>query len=176
MGRRVPLDMAALVFILASDGNNAALASEVENRAIEMGHSVTTVHLNAYDFPIYTVATEQEIEELDGLASLVESLSKGEAWMVFAPEYNGSFPPVLNNAVAWLSRTGDDFRRLFRDRKVALATHSGGGGAHVIMAMRMQFSYLGSNVIGRSLTVNKKKAANVDTIDAILYSLTGGSQ
>ncbi len=174
MGRHPAYHMAALVFILASDDSNAALAKEVEGYAVKMGHSVTTVHLNAYDFPMYTVALERETGLLEGLASLSETLSKGDSWMVFAPEYNGSYPPVLNNAIAWLSRDGDDFRQLFRDRKVALATHSGGGGAHVIMAMRMQFSYLGSNVVGRSLTVNKKKPANPDTIVAILNSLTGG--
>lgn len=176
MGRRLVVVMAALVFILASDGKNAVLAGEVEKRAVEMGHSVITVHLNAYDFPVYTVALERKTDVLEGLDSLSETLSKGDAWMVFAPEYNGSIPPVLNNAIAWLSRDGNDFRKLFRDRTVALATHSGGGGHHVITAMRMQFSYLGSNVIGRSLTVNSKKAANLDTIKAILNSLTGGRQ
>lgn len=174
MSRRIPITMAELVFILASDGKNAVLASQVENQAVEMGHSVTTVHLNAYDFPMYTVALEREIDELEGLESLSKTLSQGDAWMVFAPEYNGSYPPVLNNAIAWLSRNGDDFRKLFRDRNVALATHSGGGGHHVITAMRLQFSFLGSNVIGRSLTVNSKKAANMDTIKAMLNSLTGG--
>ena len=59
-----------------------------------------------------------------------------------------------------------------RDRIVALGTHSGGGGHHVIMAMRMQFSFLGCVVIGRSLLTNKKKPANPDTINAILASMT----
>ena len=99
-------------------------------------------------------------------------LEGGDAWFVFAPEYNGSYPPVLNNAIAWLSRDGDDFRRIFRDRIVALGTHSGGGGPHVIMAMRMQFSFLGCIVIGRSLVTNKKKKANPDTIRAIISSMT----
>ena len=66
---------------------------------------------------------------------------------------------------------GDDFRRLFRDRTVALGTHSGGGGQHVIMAMRMQFSFLGCNVVGRSLVTNRNKPANPESIDAILRSM-----
>ncbi|MGB2393850.1 MAG: NADPH-dependent FMN reductase, partial [Poseidonia sp.] len=118
--------MANLVFIHASDGNNAALAHEVEGYALEMGHTVEHVSLNAYDFPVYTVAREKATPVLDGLADLIEVLNRGDAWFVFAPEYNGSYPPVLNNAIAWLSREGDDFRRLFRDRTVALGTHSGG--------------------------------------------------
>jgi len=164
--------MAHLVFIHASDGNNAVLAHEVEVYATGMGHTVEHVSLNAYDFPVYTVALEKATPVLNGLTDLISVLDRGDAWFVFAPEYNGSYPPVLNNAIAWLSREGDDFRRLFRDRTVALGTHSGGGGHHVIMAMRMQFSFLGSIVIGRSLVANKKKAANPETINAILKAMT----
>ena len=40
------------------------------------------------------------------------------------------------------------------------------------MAMRMQFSFLGCVVIGRSLLTNKKKAANPETIDAMLKAMT----
>jgi len=164
--------MANLVFIHASDGNNALLAQEVEGYAVSMGHTVEHVSLNAYDFPVYTATYEKEVDVLPGLADLMAVLDRGDAWFVFAPEYNGSYPPVLNNAIAWLSRDGADFRRLFRDRTVALGTHSGGGGQHVIMAMRMQFSFLGCVVIGRSLVTNKKKPANPDTIEAMLKSMT----
>ena len=164
--------MGSLVFIHASDGNNALLAKEVETRAVEMGHEVEHVSLNAFNFPVYTVAREQSTPVLEGLDELKTILDKGDAWFVFAPEYNGSYPPVLNNAIAWLSRDGDDFRRLFRDRTVALGTHSGGGGQHVIMAMRMQFSFLGCVVIGRSLVTNRKKPANPESIDAILNAMT----
>lgn len=164
--------MASLVFIHASDGNNAALAKEVEVRAVAMGHEVEHVSLNTYDFPVYTVAREKATSVLEGLEELKTVLDRGDAWFVFAPEYNGSYPPVLNNAIAWLSRDGDDFRRLFRDRTVALGTHSGGGGQHVIMAMRMQFSFLGCVVVGRSLVTNKKKAASPETIDAMLNAMT----
>ena len=164
--------MASLVFIHASDGKNADLAREVEVRAVEMGHDVEHVSLNAFDFPVYTIAQEETTGAPEGLDGLINTLDRGEAWFVFAPEYNGSFPPVLNNAIAWLSRTGKDFRRLFRDRTVALGTHSGGGGQHVIMAMRMQFSYLGCVVIGRSLVCNKNKPANPETVEAILNSMT----
>ncbi len=164
--------MARLVFIHGSDGNNAVLAQAVEARAVSMGHEVDHVSLNAYDFPLYTVAREKATPVLEGLEELKTILEGGDAWFVFAPEYNGSYPPVLNNAIAWLSREGDDFRRLFRDRTVALGTHSGGGGQHVIMAMRMQFSFLGCIVVGRSLVTNKKKPANPESIDAILNAMT----
>jgi len=164
--------MAHLVFVLASAGNNRVLAQSVREHAQEVGHTVDILSLNDYEFPLYSTKMEQQIGVLPGLSDLIGRLNAGDAWMVFAPEYNGSYPPVLNNSIAWLSRQGDDFRRLFRDRTVALATHSGGGGAHVIMAMRMQFSFLGCNVIGRALMTNSKKPANPETVNAIVSSMT----
>ena len=164
--------MVSLAFIVASDGNNVALAEEVRSEAELLGHTVDLVQLNEYDFPVYTSQREKSTETLTGLRPLMERLEQSQGWFVFAPEYNGSYPPVLNNAIAWLSREGEDFRRLFRDRTVALGTHSGGGGQHVIMAMRAQFSFLGCNVVGRSLVTNRHKPANPETVQAVLQSLT----
>ena len=96
--------MARITLVLASDGNNAELAKLVEEHAVNMGHEVTHVSLNACDFPVYTVKREKETDVLPGLQALKDTLSNSDAWFVFAPEYNGSYPPVLNNAIAWLSR------------------------------------------------------------------------
>jgi chromate reductase len=164
--------MGHLAFVLASDGNNRALAREVAERAVSMGHTVDHISLNTYDFPLYTVEREKTTPVVEGMNDLIHRLEQGDAWFVFAPEYNGSMPPVLNNTIAWLSREGDDFRRLFRDRTVGLATHSGGGGHHVILAMRQQFAYLGCIVLGRAIVSNRNKPANPETIDAMLASMT----
>jgi NAD(P)H-dependent FMN reductase len=56
-------------------------------------------------------------------------------------------------------------------KPVGLATHSGGGGDHVIMAMRQQFSYIGADVIGRACVSGRNKEANPDTIDAMITNL-----
>ena len=82
--------MGHLVFISASDGNNAVLAREVETYAVALGHTVEHVSLNEYDFPVYTVAREKATPVLDGIDRLIEVLERGDAWFVFAPEYNGT--------------------------------------------------------------------------------------
>ena len=48
---------------------------------------------------------------------------------------------------------------------------SGGGGAHVIMAMRQQFSFIGADVIGRACLSGRDKEANPETIDAMIDNL-----
>ena len=91
--------------------------------------------------------------------------------MICAPEYNGSIPPCLSNAIAWLSVQGDDFRGLFNGRPVAIATHSGGGGMEALISMRIQLAHLGAEVMGRQLLSNYAKPANDDSIDDLLQRL-----
>jgi len=166
--------MAKISIIIASDGNNVVLGKTVAKVAQSMGHEASVVKLNDHDLPLFTIHRENNEPRPPGLTPLVDALKSSEAWVVLAPEYNGSFPPCLNNAVAWLSREGDDFRTLFRHRPVALGTHSGGGGQHALMAMRMQLAYVGCNVVGRTLVVNKTKPVNEDSIRDVIHSLMQG--
>ena len=59
-----------------------------------------------------------------------------------------------------MSRSGEDWRDVFNGKSALIATHSGGGGAHVLMAMRHQLSYVGMNVLGRQLLTNYGKQLN----------------
>jgi NAD(P)H-dependent FMN reductase len=79
---------------------------------------------------------------------------------------------VVTNAIAWLSVSTDDFRALFNGRPVALATHSGGGGNKVALAMRQQLSHLGCTVVGREVVATSQKAANPEAIAALVTQLT----
>ena len=115
----------------------------------------------------------QQLPVLDGL-TLKKQLEAGDAWFVFAPEYNGSYPPVLNNAIAWLSREGDDFRRLFQRppcgprhafRRRWTARHHGHAHAILVPWMRRGWAVAGGE---------QEKPANPETIDAMLNAMTGG--
>jgi NAD(P)H-dependent FMN reductase len=93
-------------------------------------------------------------------------------FLVVSPEYNGSMPPVLTNAVAWVSRVDKDFRTVFNQKFVALATHSGGGGNKGNDAMRSMFAYLGANVLSRELICTYKKECEERTMYAIIDELS----
>jgi NAD(P)H-dependent FMN reductase len=163
--------MAKLLMITATSGSNRELADKFAEAAEGMGHDSDVLDLAEVDMPMFTVARSKSLDVVPGMAELKEKMQAADSWVVVAPEYNGSMPPTLNNALAWLSTDWQDFRALFNRRKVGLATHSGGGGAHVIMAMRQQFSYLGSVVIGRNLVSNKDKEANPETIEDMIQQL-----
>ncbi len=163
--------MAKFLMITATSGTNLELAERFADVARDKGHHADIVDLAAMDLPMFTVARSSDPERSPDVSELTEQMIDADAWIVVAPEYNGSFPPTLNNAIAWLSRDWQNFRKMCTGKPVGLATHSGGGGAHVIMSMRSMFAFLGADVMGRSLTSGRNKDANPETIDAMVDSL-----
>ena len=163
--------MAKFLMITATSGTNLELAERFANVAKDKGHEADLVDLAAMDLPMFTVARSSDPGQSPDVSELTQQMIDADAWIVVAPEYNGSFPPTLNNAIAWLSRDWQNFRKMCTGKPVGLATHSGGGGAHVIMSMRSMFAFLGADVMGRSLTSGRNKDANPETIDAMVDNL-----
>ena len=163
--------MAKFLMITATSGANLELAERFANVAKDKGHEADLVDLAAIDLPMFTVARSSDSEQSPDVSELTQQMIDADAWIVVAPEYNGSFPPTLNNAIAWLSRDWQNFRKMCTGTPVGLATHSGGGGDSVIMAMRSMFSFLGADVMGRALTSGRNKEANPETIDAMVDNL-----
>jgi|TARA_B100001996_G_scaffold27233_1_gene20907 NAD(P)H-dependent FMN reductase len=163
--------MAKFLMITATSGTNLELAERFAGVAREKGHDADVVDLVQMDLPMFTVARSSDPEQTVDVSELTQQMIEADAWIVVAPEYNGSMPPTLNNAIAWLSGDWQNFRTMCTGKPVGLATHSGGGGAHVIMAMRQMFSFIGADVMGRALTSGRNKEANPETIDAMIDNL-----
>ncbi len=163
--------MAKFLMITATTGTNLELAERFAGVAREKGHDAEVVDLVEMDLPMFTVARSSDPEQTVDVSELTQQMIEADAWIVIAPEYNGSMPPTLNNAIAWLSGDWQNFRTMCTGKPVGLATHSGGGGAHVIMAMRQMFSFIGADVMGRALTSGRNKEANPETIDAMIDNL-----
>ena len=103
---------------------------------------------------------------------LAEKILALKAFIIVAPEYNGVMPPVLNNAMSWTSRATKDWRDAFNEKIVGLATHSGGGGAKGLQAMRIMFQHLGANILAREILTTYDKPLNKNSAIAILQNLT----
>ena len=160
-----------ILIIAASNGHNLDLARQLQQQSTDMCFDSEILDLTKIELPVYSPAKEAE-----GLPTAVEELRikfrSASGFFICAPEYNGLIPPVLNNAIAWLSVQGKDFRALFNGKPVGLATHSGGGGQKVLTAMRIQMSHLGCNVIGREILTNKNKSLNLKSSESILRQIT----
>jgi len=155
--------------LVSSQGKNMELAQKFLDYFNEKGEKAEIIDLVALELPLYSSITEGSIP--DKAKDLTEKLINSKALVFVAPEYNGLIPPALNNAIAWVSRTGDDWRGAFNGKSAVIATHSGGGGAHVLIAMRQQLSYIGMNVIGRQIMTNYGKELNKESMASVLDQL-----
>ena len=159
-----------VLVIAASNGENLKLAQRIADAARAFGKSADLIDLTSLDLPLFTPRIKEQGMPA-GVRPLQGQLLDASRWVICAPEYNGSIPPVLSNAIAWLSVTGDDFRALFNGRPIAIATHSGGGGMEALISMRIQLTHLGAEVIGRQLLSNGSRPAKDDSIEDLLHRL-----
>jgi NAD(P)H-dependent FMN reductase len=163
--------MKNIVIIAASDNNNLSLANEFSIEVEKQGHVGKVVNISALDLPLYSTVNDKQGTPAK-INAEVELLNNADAMVFVAPEYNGGIPPLLTNYIAWISRSGnEDWRSCFNEKPAAIATHSGGAGTHVLMAMRSQLSFIGMNVLGREILTNYKKQLNADSLTAVVSML-----
>ena len=159
-----------LLVLAASNGENLKLAQRFVAAAEQRQQRADLLDLTRLDLPLFTPRAERQ-DRNPTLIKLEQQLQQAPRWVICAPEYNGSIPPVLSNAIAWLSVQGDDFRALFNGRPIAMATVSGSGGMELLVSLRIQLTHLGAQVVGRQLLANKSKPPEDDTINDLIHRL-----
>ena len=161
---------ADLLAIAASNGENLKLAHRFVETAEAKGARALCLDLTTVDLPVFTPRSKGRASQ-HVLDDLEQRLSNATRWVICAPEYNGSIPPVLSNAVAWLSVQGNDFRALFNGRPVAIASVSGGEGWSCCCHCASSSTHLGAQVVGRQMLSNSSKPARQETIDDLVNRL-----
>jgi NAD(P)H-dependent FMN reductase len=156
-----------LTIIVGSNGHNLKMGETILGIAREEGFDPELIDLCALNLPMY-IPNQEGTPTPDAIPSLVETIKNSHAVVVLAPEYNGLIPPVLNNAIAWISVTTKGWRDAFNGKPGIIGTFSGGAGAQALVAMRLQLSYIGMNIIGRQLSASGHKALNEDSVRACL--------
>ena len=118
-----------LLVITASNGENLKLAERFLVAGKKLNYSCELLDLteSQNDLPIYNPRHNSKDKAPENLKSINTQMESHSHWVICAPEYNGSIPPILTNAIAWLSVQGKDFRSLFNERPIAIASFSGGG-------------------------------------------------
>lgn len=142
--------------LVASLNENVKLAKILESQLEKLEAKSKIINLVELNLPMYT-SREEEKGIPQVVNEVVKVLEASEGYIVIAPEYNYSIPPVLTNAVAWISRVDKDFKKYFNNKKILLATHSGGGGTDVLRDMRNQFTKLGAEVLTSEILTTYKK-------------------
>jgi len=163
--------MSKIGILVASANNNVNLANKLQEISTQNGVEAEVIKLVDLDLPLYSTVEEERNGIPDNAKALAEKILSLNAFIVVAPEYNGVMPPVLNNAMAWTSRATENWRDAFNEKIVGLATHSGGGGAKGLQAMRIQFQHLGANILARELLTTYEKPLNEDSAVVMIKQL-----
>ena len=164
--------------ISATNDKNLELANslnELLNEIIEKEDAENisdVISLESLSLPLFSMEAKPDDLVLD---DLVSKLSKARGFIFCAPEYNGGVPPVLSNALTWVSVRTKDWRQAFNGKFAVIATHSGGDGYRFLTAFRSQLEYLGVNIYSRNIAVSNNSPLNKDRAKKILstfYKIT----
>lgn len=163
--------MSKIGILVASANSNQKLGLKLQELATEENVEAELINLVDLNLPLYSTVEEEKNGIPDIAKELATKILDLNAFIIVAPEYNGVMPPVLNNAMAWTSRSTKDWRDAFNDKIVGLATHSGGGGQKGLQAMRIQFQHLGANILARELLTTYEKQLNEDAARGMIQQL-----
>ena len=171
---------------------NVRLAAAAVDAFARADVEVNRLSLSDYPLPIY----DGDLESKDGVpkhaVNLKRMIGSHDGVLIVTPEYNSSLPPLLKNAIDWVTRVedpGETQGQVFRGRPFAIASASGGklGGTRCLAALRLILSGCRALVIPNQLTLSfadaaydetdrLKLPADVDALNAMVRQLIDVAQ
>lgn len=144
---------------------NAQLAAAAIKELVLADVDATLISLGDYALPIYDGDLEANSGAPKAAVNLRNMIGAHHGVFIASPEYNSSVPPLLKNAIDWVTRVrerGEPQRHVFRDRAFAIGAASNGklGGVRALMALR-QILTLGcsATVIPKQIAVSRAAEA-----------------
>jgi NAD(P)H-dependent FMN reductase len=140
-----PLRILVFSASLRKDSLNTRLA-ELAKFVIETkGGKVDYANMREFDCLSFNQDLEQNNSHPAGAEEFRKRILGNDAFVIASPEYNGSMPGLLKNAIDWVSR----FRpQPFNERHSLLmsASPSMGGANKALWSLRVPLEHLGANV------------------------------
>lgn len=171
---------------------NARLAAVVAKEFALAGVDVTLLSLADYPLPIYDGDLEVKSGVPTHAVNLKRMIGAHHGVVFVTPEYNSSLPPLLKNAIDWVTRVEDRNEtqgQVFRERVFAMASASEGklGGSRCLAALRLILSGCRAHVIPNQLSLSfadqaygdrdqLKHKGDVDTLKAMVTQLIDVAQ
>lgn len=171
---------------------NAKLAAVAVDGLVRADADVTRISLGDFPLPIYDGDLETNSGVPKQALNLKRMISAHHGVLIVTPEYNASLPPLLKNAIDWISRVEDTHEsrgQVFRERPFAIAAASGGrlGGTRCLQALRLVLSACRATVIPNQLTLafaneaydemdRLKHTADKDAMQAMVRQLISVAQ
>ncbi len=147
---------------------NARLASLVVRELALANIDVTQISLADYPLPIYDGDLEAGSGVPENALKLKRMIGRHHGVVIVSPEYNSSLPPLLKNAIDWVTRVrerDETLGQVFRERVFAIAAASNGkfGGLRVLMGLRQVLELgCGVQVIPKQMALSFAESAYDD--------------
>lgn len=142
---------------------NGRLARVAESALREQGAEPTVTDLRALALPLYDGDIEASTGVPAGAKALCAEFAAHDAVLVVSPEYNAFPPPLLMNAIDWVSRLPES-KPALAGKPTALLSASPGmlGGIRSLLALR-QFLGLNPGLLVLPQQLGLSKAASAFT-------------
>ena len=130
------------------ESNNRRLLAAAVAAARAAGATVTELDLHHDLLPLY----DGDLEALQGLPAaaleLKAEFAGHDGFLIASPEYNGFFPPLLKNALDWVSRPAPGTPEPYLGKTAGLLAASPGalGGIRCLPHLRLLLTNLGVTV------------------------------
>jgi NAD(P)H-dependent FMN reductase len=140
---------------------NKKLAALAARTATASGATVDLASMHDFDVPSYDGDLETERGIPAGAKAFEQRLRANDAFIIAAPEYNGSMPGMLKNLIDWTSR----FRPQPFDGRHGLlmsASPSMAGGNRGLWSLRVPFEHLGARIYPDMFSLAQAQKTLVD--------------
>jgi len=149
------------ILALAGSYREHSYNKRVLNIAVEgaraAGATVTVIDLRDFPLPILNMDDVAANGFDPHAARLQDLLAEHDGILIASPEYNGSIPGGLKNAIDWASRQSEKHKmnEVFIGKVAAMITASPGsfGGIRCLSHLRGVFSIMGVNVLPSEIAV-----------------------
>jgi chromate reductase, NAD(P)H dehydrogenase (quinone) len=145
------------------DSVHRKLARQTVEALQNAGAEATLADLRDFPMPIY----DGDLEAGEGIPKAAKELKelarRHDGFAIASPEYNGSFPALLKNALDWMSRPepGERPLEVFRGKVAALlsASPGPGGGRRGLHQLRELLEMMMVHVVPQELAIARSSAA-----------------
>ncbi len=177
---------------LRTGSHNARLAAAAAYQFVQAGAEVTRISLGDFPLPIYDGDLQSKSGVPKNAINLKRMIGAHQGVVMVTPEYNSSVPPLVKNAIDWVSRVHDANEsrgQVFRGRAFAIAAASEGrlGGSRALAALRLILSACHAMVIPNQLALSfageayddmdrLKHPADIEALNALVRQLIDLSQ
>lgn len=144
---------------LRSGSHNVRLAAAAMAEFVQADVEVTRISLGDFPLPIYDGDLEASSGVPKHAIDLKRMIGVHHGVLLVSPEYNSAPPPLLKNAIDWVTRVRERDEppgHVLRGRPFALASASTGrfGGARSLMMLRLILSGCRATVIPTQLSLS----------------------